>query len=85
MLGRTAERERVGCGVVDDVDLRLGQAGADAEALDHVVQHLRLLGRDLDRVRERDGRPHRDEPADQVDEDGDDRAPTATPGRPASG
>ena len=40
-------RERVGHLGLRDRDLRLGQVGLDAEALDHRVQLGRLLRRDL--------------------------------------
>ena len=45
-----AEREGVGHVRLGDGDLRLGQVGLDAEALDHRVQLGRLLRRDLARA-----------------------------------
>ena len=49
-LLRLADREGVGHVGVGDGDLRLGQIGLDAEALDHRVQLRRLLRRDLARA-----------------------------------
>ena len=46
-LLRAAQREGVGDRRGDDGDLRLGDVGLDAEALDHRVQLRRLLRRDL--------------------------------------
>ena len=68
------EREGVGRGIVDDVDLRLRQPGRDAQAFDHVVQHGRLFRGHLHGPGQRDRGAHRDEPADEVGGDCDRRA-----------